>query len=126
VPDFLFACAATLVTMAAVFFTASFVHEDLSNGDAGTDLARIFSGTLLLSGMLLALLGVMLLRDRANRMDHVALPAVVGAVAGGLESWFFLEPRSPAFLLLPVLLLVFALRPVRAGLRRLFSIERAR
>ena len=119
VPDFLFACAAALGTMAAVFFVASFVHEDLSQGDAGTQIARIFAATLLLSGLLLGLLGMLLLRDRANRSDHVIVPVAVGVLVGGLESWLFLEPRGAILLLLPMILLVFALRPVRKGLRSL-------
>ena len=121
VPDFLFACAAALGTMAVIFFVASLVHDDLSRGDAGTDITRIFAGTLLLSGLLLGLLGMLLLRDRAKRMDHVTVPVAIGVLAGALESWLFLDPRGAVLLLLPLLLLVFALRPVRKGLGRLFG-----
>ena len=116
IPDILFASASVLVTMAVVFFIASFVHEDLSNGDAGTDLARVFSATLMLSALLLGLLGILLLRDAPNKVNHLLTPALVGAVVGGIESWLFLNPRSPVLFLAPLALLVFALRPTRRAI----------
>ena len=115
VPDFLFALGAAALTMAVVFFIASFVHEDLSNGDAGTQLARIFAATLMLSAVFLFLLGMLLLRADRNRLEHYIVPLAIGALIGALESWMFLDPRSPAMLLIPLALLVFVLRPVRRG-----------
>ena len=116
IPDLLFAFAAMLATMAVVFFIASFVHEDLSNGDAGTDLARVFSATLSLSALLLALLGLLLLRDARGKAGHIVTPVLVGVVVGGIESWLFLNPRSPLLFLAPLALLVFALRPTRRAI----------
>jgi len=113
VPDILFAIGSALLTMAAIFFIASFVHEDLSSGDAGTDLARIFAATLTLSAILMFLLGLLLLRDERARLDHYLFPIVIGLAVGALESWLFLEPRGAALLLLPLVLLVFAFRPLR-------------
>jgi hypothetical protein len=126
IPDALFAFAAMLATMAVVFFIASFVHEDLSNGDAGTDLARVFSATLLLSALLLGLLGILLLRDAPSKAGHVVTPALVGAVVGGIESWLFLNPRSPALFLAPLALLVFALRPTRRAISGVFQSGRSK
>jgi hypothetical protein len=119
VPDFLFAVGTGLLTMAVVFFAASFVHDDLSAGDAGTTLARIFAATLLLSALFLFILGLLLLRADRNRLDHYLLPIGLGVVIGLLESWFFLEPRGAFLLLVPLVLLVFVLRPVRRGLSSL-------
>ena len=121
VPDLLFAIATALLTMAAIFVAASFMDEDLSNGDAGTDLARIFAATLALSGILLALMGFLLLRDERGRADHYRVPIPVGGLIGGLEGAMFLDPQAPVFLLGPLLLLVFALRPVRRSLAGLFG-----
>jgi hypothetical protein len=113
VPDFFFAVGMALLTMAVIFFIASFVHEDLSAGDAGTMLARLFAATLLLSSLFLFILGVLLLRSDRKGLDHYVLPLAIGAVIGALESWLFLEPRGALLLLLPFLLLIFVLRPVR-------------
>ena len=116
VPDFLFAIGMAMLTMAVVFFIASFVHEDLSAGDAGTTLARVFAATLTLSALFLFLLGILLLRGDRQQLDHYVVPLVIGLVMGLLESWFFLEPRGAVFLLVPLLLLVLVARPVRKGL----------
>ena len=116
VPDLLFAIATALATMAAVFAAASFLDEDLSNGDAGTDLARIFAGTLMLSAILLALMGFLLLRDERGRADHYRVPILIGLLVGGLEAAMFLDPRSPILLLAPLALLIFVLRPVRRAI----------
>jgi hypothetical protein len=116
VPDLLFAIATALATMAAVFVAASFLDEDLSNGDAGTDLARIFAGTLMLSAILLALMGFLLLRDERGRADHYRVPILIGLLVGGLEAAMFLDPRSPILLLAPLALLIFVLRPVRRAI----------
>ena len=121
VPDLLFALGAALLTMATVFFVASFVHEDLSNGDVGTDLARIFAACLLLSAILIFFMGLLLLRSDRNQVDHYAEPLAIGIVIGAIESWFFLDPRSPLMLLLPFLLFVFVLRPVRRGIAGMFG-----
>jgi hypothetical protein len=123
VPDFMFAAGAAALTMAVVFFIASFVHEDLSNGDAGTQIARIFAATLMLSSIFLFLLGMLLLRADRNRVEHYIVPLGVGAVIGLLEAWMFLNPKSPVLLLLPLLLLVFVLRPVRRAVAGMFGMR---
>ena len=116
IPDVLFAIAMALLVMSVAFFLASFMHEDLSNGDAGTQLARIFAGTLTLSSIFIFLLGILLLREERNRVDHFIVPLAIGAIIGGLEAAMFLNPQHALLLLLPMFLLVFALRPVRAWL----------
>lgn len=121
VPDLLFAIAMGLFVMSGVFFIASFTDDNLSNGDAGTQLARIFSGTLFLSSIFIFLLGILLLRDERTRLDHFTVPLVIGAIVGVLEAAMFLNPQSALLLVGPLLLLVFALRPVRAWLAGLVS-----
>ncbi len=116
VPDLLFAIGMIMLTMGFVFFMASFFDDDLSAGDAGTALARVFAGLLAISALLTFLMGILLLRDDRRRADHYVVPLVVGGLIGGMESSLFLNPKSPVFLALPLLLLVFVLRPVRRGL----------
>ena len=118
VPDLLFAIAMIMLTMGFVFFMASFIDTDLSAGDAGTVLARVFAGLLGISAVLTFLMGILLLRDERRRADHYVVPLIVGGLIGGIESSFFLNPKSPIFLALPLLLLFFVLRPVRRGLAR--------
>lgn len=120
VPDVVFAIGMALLVMAVVFFVASFVDDSLSNGDAGTVLARVFAGTLAFSSLCAFVLGLLLLRGDRNRLDHYVTPLVLGTAIGGLESWLFLKAAPPAVLLAPLVLLVFALRPIRRGLSRLF------
>jgi len=112
VPDVLFAFAMTTWTMAAVFTVATFVSDDVTAGEAGKILARVFSAILGVTGVLLFLLGVMLLRDERQQADHFTAPFVVGVVIGGLEATLFLAAAG-AWLPLPFVLLVFILRPVR-------------
>ncbi|MGE0598753.1 MAG: hypothetical protein AB7J35_02870 [Dehalococcoidia bacterium] len=116
VPDLLFAIGMIMLTMGFVFFMSSFFDDDLSAGDAGTVLARLFAGLLAISALLTFLMGILLLRDDRRRADHYVVPLIVGAIIGGIESSFFLNPRSPVLLVIPLLLLVFVLRPIRRGL----------
>jgi hypothetical protein len=98
----------------------------LSNGDAGTQLARIFAATLTLSSVFLFLLGMLLLRADRNRLELYLLPLAVGLVIGLLESWMFLEPQSPLLLLAPLFLLLLLLRPIRRALASMFRGKRTR
>lgn len=125
-PDVLFAIGMALLVMSMVFAVASFMDDALSNGDAGTQLARIFAGTLFLSATFSFLLGLLLLRGERNRADHFVVPLVAGALMGGLEAAMFLNPKTPLLLLLPLVLLVFAFRPVRGVIARLFGGGRPR
>ena len=117
VPDVLFALGMALLTMSVVFFLATFFDDSLSTGDVGTTLARAFAGTLAVSAIFAFLLGLLLLRDERDKLDRYRTPLLLGVVIGGLESWLFLDAQPPLFLLAPMLLLVFALRPVRRSLR---------
>jgi hypothetical protein len=118
VPDVLFACASTCFTMAVIFVVASFFSDNVTAGSAGRVLARFFAGTLVVSGLFLFALGYGLLRDERARVDHYSFPIALGIVIGGLEAFLFLLPAGQ-FLLAPLLLLIFAFRPVRRRVGRL-------
>ncbi|MGI8927768.1 MAG: hypothetical protein ACR2HN_14165 [Tepidiformaceae bacterium] len=117
IPDLLFAVAAAAWTMAVIFFAASFFDDNVTAGDAGRVLARIFAGSLFVSGLFLGLLGVGLLRDDVRQSDHYVVPLLLGAVIGALESVIFLLPAEE-LLIAPFALLIFAFRPVRRWVAR--------
>lgn len=125
VPDVLFACAFTCFTMAVIFFIASFLSEDVVSGSAGRILARFFAGTLVVAGLLIFLLGYGLLREERRTVNHYSFPIGLGVVVGALESFVFLQTLEQ-LLFAPLLLLVFAIRPLRHRLMRLFSGHRGR
>lgn len=112
VPDLLFALAACGWAMAAVVAAATFVSDDLSGGSAGTQLARLFAGTLALSGTFAGLVAMLLLGPR-KRADHVVVPAVIGAALGCLEALLFLDAAPLLLLAAPCAVLVFTWRPLR-------------
>lgn len=117
VPDIMFAIAAALLTMAVVFLFASFANKDVTAGDAGRYLARIFAAALAVSGLFTAALGVALLRDDRQVADHYTIPISLGVIAGAAESYLFLLPAGN-WLWAPLLLLVFAFRPLRRFVAR--------
>lgn len=117
VPDVLFAIAAMLLTMAAVFLFASFANSNVPAGDAGRYLARIFAGALVVSALFTGALGVALLRDDRQVVDHYTVPISLGVIAGALESYLFLLPAG-RWLWAPLLLLIFAVRPLRRFVAR--------
>ncbi len=116
VPDVLFALGMALLTMSVIFFLASFFDDSLSSGDVGTTLARAFAATLAISAVFAFLLGLLLLRDERDQFERYRTPLLLGVLIGGLEAWLFLQAQPPLFLVAPILLLVFALRPVRRSL----------
>ncbi|KAA0232010.1 MAG: hypothetical protein HUU14_04245 [Dehalococcoidia bacterium] len=118
VPDFMFAFAAIGWTMAAAFMFASFGDGGVTATEAGPGLARLFAGALFLAGAFTFLLGYGLLHGERNRKSHYLVPMGVGALVGGLEAALFLATAG-RLLLLPPLLLVFVLRPVRRQAGRL-------
>jgi hypothetical protein len=118
VPDFLFSLAAAAWTMSVVFVVASFVDDDVTAGEPGTLLARMFAAALTLSGIFGFLLGLILLRDELRQRDHYITPMILGVVMGALVATLFLVP-SNTFVLAPFLLLIFAFRPLRRSIARL-------
>ena len=112
-PDLLFAIGAAGWSMAFVLFIASFMDDNVTAGDAGRLLARIFAGALFISGLFVILLGLSLMRSTELHLEDYIFPVSLGVVVGALEAWLFLLPAGQ-WLFLPMLLLVFALRPVRS------------
>ena len=119
VPDFLFSLAAAAWTMAAIFVIASFVDDNVTVGEAGRLLARMFAGALAFSGIFGFLLGLILLRDELRQRDHYITPMVLGIIMGGAVATLFLLP-SNTFVLAPFVLLIFVFRPLRRSIARLF------
>jgi hypothetical protein len=117
VPDLLFAVATALIVMAIVFVIASFAGGAVVSDSVGRALARLFAATLLISGALLFGMGFVLLREERFVGDHYWVPLGVGTAVGLVESAFFLRPNGP-WLFAPLLLFVFALRPVRRLMAR--------
>jgi hypothetical protein len=124
VPDLLFALAAAAWMMALIFLIASFLSADVTAGEAGRLLARLFAGALFMAGLFVALLGVGLLREERGDFDHYLVPIVVGIVIGALEATLFLIPAG-ILLWVPFLLLTFVLRPIRRWLGGRFSVARS-
>ena len=118
VPDVIFTLAAAGLTMAVIFFVASFTNGNITEGEAGQVLARLFAGALALTAGFGFLLGILLLRGERRRRDHYVVPALLGAVIGVLEAVLFLIPAA-GLLWVPFVLLVFAFRPVRRQVARL-------
>ena len=120
VPDLLFALATVGWTMAVVFVVASFVDDNLTVGEAGKVLARLFAGALAVASGFTFLLGLVLLRNDRNQADHFLAPMGIGVLTGVLASLLFLTLQF-RLLFLPFLLLILVIRPVR---RRVFSRRR--
>gem|GEM_PF-2654954 len=112
IPDVLFACGAVAWTMAFIFFVASLFDPKVLSGDAGQVLARIFAGALFVSGLFIVLLGVALLGENRGNLERFVFPICLGMTVGALEAYLFLLPAGE-WLWAPLLLLIFALRPVR-------------
>lgn len=117
-PDVLFAMGAMAWAMALIFAFASFLSDNVTAGDAGRMLARVFAAALFVSGLFVILLGVALLRDDRANIEHYVVPMSIGTAAGALEAYLFLLPAGE-WLWAPPILLVLALRPVRSGFGRI-------
>ena len=122
IPDPILAVAAATLTAAVVTVAGTFVGGDLVGGDAGRIWARIFAGALALAGVFLALIGLGLLGDEEiRRSDHYVVPLIAGMWAGALVAMLLLDGRIGPIVILPLLLLLLSLRPVRGGIGRLFG-----
>lgn len=117
VPDLLFALAMMGWVMAAIFVIASFVNAEVTAGEAGKVLARLFAAALAACSLFGFLLGLVLLRDERGRADHYVMPFILGAIMGGLEAALFLWPAD-TLLFAPFVLLIFVFRPVRRFVAR--------
>ncbi len=121
VPDFCFSFAAAGWTMAVVFFVSSYLDADVTAGDAGKILARMFAAALAVASAFAFMLGVLLLRDDPDKPNHYVLPMAIGIIVGGLVAMLFLQLQF-AWMFAPFLLFVFVIRPVR---QRVFGRRRS-
>jgi hypothetical protein len=124
VPDFLFALATIAWTMAVAFVTVSFTEGDAVAGEAGANLARAFAAMLAISGLLIGIIGVILLRDERTNANHFRAPVMIGIVAGALVAGIFLWGEGGC-IWTPFVLLILVFRPVRSLLTRPFRRSRA-
>jgi hypothetical protein len=92
--------------------------DEIPLGGPGRQLLLSFSAALVFAGLLLAGLGITLLHDARHRGESYLVPFAGGLVMGGLEAVFLVELVGGLVWLLPFLLVIPALRPVR---RRLFA-----
>jgi hypothetical protein len=111
-PDIVIVLAFTAVTMAVVFFVASFTSERVAAGEAGPTLARLFAGSLVAVALVTFLLGAMLFRENAYLGLRLTYAAILGAVIGVFESLLFLQGAG-LLLGLPPVFALLAIRPVR-------------
>ncbi|MFN0093311.1 MAG: hypothetical protein ACKVVT_00825 [Dehalococcoidia bacterium] len=119
VPDLLFALAVAAWTMAGTFIVLSFVAEDVVAGEAGATLARVFAVMLAISGLLLAIIGILLLRDERRHADHFTALVIIGLLMGGAATALFLLEQGDR-IWAPSVLLLFVFRPIRRLLTRPF------
>ena len=110
-PDPLICIAIALGVMGLVFFAVSFVGDN-NSGETGETLARLFAGSLFISGLLLFLLGFGLLYDERGERSHYAIPMLLGSIIGGLSSALFVAGAG-SIVAAPFALAILALRPLR-------------
>ena len=107
----LVAFAATAWAMGVTLLVVS-LFSQLTPGNAGPILARLFGAALVLCGFFLMGLGIALMRDERHDGTHYRVPSVVGALAGLLEIALILNTAG-YLLALPGLLLIFVVPPLR-------------
>ena len=107
------AVAVTAWTTALLIGGASFLGENILGGDAGRFWARIFAGALALTGLFLTLLALGLMGENIRDRSNYVVPTMVGLAAGGLEGMLLLNGTINLRIVLPLFLLILALRPVR-------------
>lgn len=120
IPDLLIAVATIGWTMAALFLIASFSNSNVTAGDAGPLLARVFAAALATCATFVLVIGLALLRDERTEPDHYVVPVSVGVLAGAVITGLFLQAAG-AWIFAPLLLLVLVARPVRRLAGRVFG-----
>lgn len=119
-PDLLIAVATIGWTMAGLFLLASFSNSNVTAGEAGPVLARIFAAALATCATFVLVIGIALLRDERRDPGHYVVPGTVGVLAGAITTGLFLQAAG-AWIFAPLLLLILVLRPVRRFAGRLFG-----
>lgn len=116
-PDVVLTLSFAALTMAAVFFFASFGENRIATGEAGPGLARLFAASLGVVAFAAFLLGLMLLQERLHLGARFVYACMLGIVIGLLQTAVFLE--APGILLgAPPVLALVAVRPARERVLR--------
>jgi hypothetical protein len=114
VPDLLVASWVGAWAMALTFAVASFLDTDLTPGEVGVILARMFAAALFVAGVFMAMLAMVLLRDERAEREHYVAPGIAGLIAAGTASILVFTTAGPQVAVtVPALILLFAMKPVR-------------
>lgn len=116
IPDPLICLSAAAGAMGIVFLALSFSTAVIEDAP-GRTLARLFAGSLLVSGLLLFLLGHGLFHDARGRSEYYAWPMLVGVVIGTAAALLFLA-EAGWLIAAPFLLVVLSVRPIGRALTR--------
>jgi hypothetical protein len=114
--DVLLALATTAMAMAVLVLVAAFAGENMAGEQAGRFWALLFAGGLALSGLFLALLGLVLLGDGAGERKRYLVPVATGVATGIIVGALVLDGAGRGTVLAPLLLLLLTTPPVREGL----------
>lgn len=123
IPDLLFCLASGAFVLAVILFAAALRNEQFTAGDVGKELAEFFALALIGAAIFLFLVGILLLRDSRDRASHYFTPILLGAIGGAIEAVLVIQPAG-FWIAAPLVVLVFALRPVRRWLARLTRQQR--
>jgi hypothetical protein len=118
IPDLLFCLASGAFVLAAILLAATFTNDNVTAGHVGKELAQFFALALIGTSIFLFLVGLLLLRDGRGRFDHYSTPILLGTIGGAIEAVLVIQPAG-WWIAAPLIVLVFALRPVRRLLARL-------
>ena len=112
-PDVLLALATTALAMAVLILVAALAGENVAGEQAGRFWALLFAGGLGLSGLFLALLGLVLLGEGAGERSRYLVPVAAGGATGIVVGALVLDGAGRGTVLAPLLLLLLATPPVR-------------
>lgn len=118
VPDVLFCLASGAITLAVILLVTTFTNSDVAAGNVGTELARLFAAALIAAGIFIFLVGVLLLQGTKPSTGHYSTPILLGVIGGAVEAVLVIEPAG-MWIAVPLVVLIFALRPVRRLFGRL-------
>ncbi len=110
IPDPLICLAAAFGAMGVVFLSMSFSSAIIEDS-AGRTLARLFAGSLLISGLLLFLLGHGLLHEWRGQSEYYAWPTLLGVIIGVSASLLFVAETGQV-VAVPFFFTVLAIRPI--------------
>jgi hypothetical protein len=123
IPDVLFCLASGAFVLAVILLAATLRNEQLTAGDVGKELAEFFALALIGAAVFLFLVGILLLRNSRGQANHYVTPILLGIIGGAIEAVLVIEPAG-FWIAAPLIVLVFALRPVRRWFGRIAGQQR--